>query len=238
MSGLRILFEDRDLLVVDKPSGIATTSPTGRDCLAWEAREFDRVSPKMHPTSRLDAEVSGVLVFARTERGIAHALAARAEHAYRRFYLALANRVPEPDSGRWDEPIGVHPKDARRRIVDLHSVDAKPSATRYRIASRSERGVLLALRPETGRTHQLRVHASHHGAPFVGDVPYGGDKRLVAPNGRITTVARVMLHCARVELPALGGAPYRFVSPLPDDFVRAAASLGLELDPGLGDTLD
>jgi len=223
-----ILHRDEHFLVVDKPSGIATTSPTGRDCLVELVRALDPSAPKMHPTSRLDAEVSGVLVFARTDRAIEHALAARRAHAYRRLYVAVSARTPPEAEGRWDFPIGVDPKDARRRVVDTRSPDAKPSATNFRIVAHTDQGAFLALAPETGRTHQLRVHASHANAPFVGDIHYGGPKRIVAPNGRITTVSRVMLHCARVALPALGSVGLTFVSALPDDFARAVAAIGVD----------
>lgn len=233
MTDLRILHQDRDFLVVDKPSGIATTSPTGRDCLVELVRAFDPRSPKMHPTSRLDAEVSGVLVFATSERGIAHALGARAAHAYRRLYVAIASRLPEPDEGRWDFPIGVDPKDARRRVVDTVSSSAKPSSTRYRVVGSATAYAFLALFPETGRTHQLRVHSAHAGAPLLGDVHYGGAKRVVAANGRVSAASRVMLHCARVALPELDGRALRFESPLPEDLILAARAAGIDPDEAM-----
>lgn len=228
MTGVQVLLRTRDFLVVDKPSGIATTSPTGRDCLVEAVQALSAGARVMHPTSRLDAEVTGVLVFAISERGIAHAIEARKRHAYARVYVALAARVPEPPSGRWDAPIGVDPRDARKRIAARGSSDAKPSATRYRVVSSSERGCFLALFPETGRTHQLRVHASDAGSALYGDVPYGGERRVVGASGRVTAVKRVMLHCARVVLPPIDGERVAVVSPLPADFRAACDAIGVD----------
>jgi 23S rRNA-/tRNA-specific pseudouridylate synthase len=221
-----VLHRDGDFLVVAKPSGLATTSPNGRDCLVEAVLDLDPRADKHHPTSRLDAEVSGVVVFARTVRGIERALAARRHHRYERLYLALVALAPAEPAGVWDGPIDVDPRDARRRRVH-EGPTSKPSRTRFEVVARTELGALLALHPETGRTHQLRVHASHAGYALLGDVHYGGARRLVAPDGRVLSFPRVMLHCARVVLPN-GDGSLRFVAPLPDDFAASMTRLGID----------
>ncbi|HKP57025.1 MAG TPA: pseudouridine synthase, partial [Polyangiales bacterium] len=97
----RVVFRDADLLVLDKPSGLPTTSPDGGECLAAWARAHDPDAPRMHPSSRLDAEVTGLVTLARTPRAIQQLTAARAAGQYRRFYVGLAGRSPEPPAGDW-----------------------------------------------------------------------------------------------------------------------------------------
>jgi len=235
-----VLHRTRDFLVVDKPSGIPTTSPTGRDCLVEAVQGLAPGSRVMHPTSRLDAEVTGVLVFAITERGIAHAIEARKHHAYKRLYLALSARIPSTTSGVWDVPIGIDPRDARKRIAARgasDAQDAKDSMTRFRVVASTEHGGLLALVPETGRTHQLRVHASDAGCPLYGDSQYGGDKRVVGKDGRVTAVRRVMLHCTRVALPSIDGESIHVVSELPPDFVATSTAIGVDPRASADDAL-
>lgn len=232
MSAIAIVHRDEHLLVVLKPSGLATTSPDGGECLASRVVALDPEAPRLHPTSRLDAEVSGLVTFARTKLATEALLEARREHSYRRLYLALATRAPKlvgpelvgPDEDdRWDFPIGVDPRDHRRRVV---ASDGKASATQVSVRARGEL-TLLALRPETGRTHQLRVHAAHVGSPLFGDVVYGGERRVTRANGRVVSAKRVMLHCAALDLPNVAsGGRLRLQAPVPADFASVWAACG------------
>lgn len=224
-TAIEVLHRDADFLVVYKPTGLPTTSPDGRGCLVEQVRPFDPRAMQLHPTSRLDAEVTGVVTFARTPRGVAHSLAMRREGRYDRLYLALAAVAPTPESGEWTGSIGVDPRDKRRRVVTT-AHDAQQAETRYSVAARAPHAVLLALHPHTGRTHQLRVHSSHAGAPFLGDIHYGGPRRLTLPDGRVLTFTRVMLHCTRVSFPLPSGKPGIFVADPPDDLRSAWLALG------------
>lgn len=226
---LIVLYEDAAFLVVDKPSGIPTTSPDGRGALTSLVEAARPKAAKHHPTSRLDAEVSGVVTFALSSRAIEHALAMRAAARYERRYVGLTCTPPAVDTGRVVASIAVDPRDKRRRIVD-DGPSAIAAASRFRVRARAAAGTLLELAPETGRTHQLRVHASHLGSPLAGDVHYGGPRRATLPDGRVVTFRRVMLHCARVSLPGLDGRVLAFESALPPDFATACAALGLSLD--------
>lgn len=239
----RVVHRDAELLVLDKPSGLPTTSPDGTDCLASWARAYDREAPRMHPSSRLDAEVTGLVTFARTPHAIQQLLAARAAGQYQRFYLGIATRAPEPAAGEWRFPIARDPRDPRKRkalpegtkLREAAGVPAKPGAvcladaawTRYGTLWSGERGALLLLQPETGRTHQLRVHAAHAGAPLWGDKHYGGPVRSVQPDGRVFAARRVMLHCTQLRLPGIASAePLVLHAPVPEDMRMFFAQLG------------
>ena len=114
-------------------------------------------------------------------------------------------KVDQGDQGIqvWDAPIGAG-KDPRHRAA--FGPDAKASQTRWTVIARAGCFAMLAVEPQTGRTHQIRVHASHAGAPLLGDRDYGGATRVTLPDGRVVALARIALHAARVTVPdARGG---------------------------------
>ena len=220
---IAVLHRDPQLLVLLKPTGIATTSPDGTRCLAEEARKLDPRAPMVHPTSRLDADVSGVVIFARTREASDALMQARREGRYARTYLAIVERTPEPEEGRWSWPIAIDARDPRlRRALEPGQTGERmqEASSRYAVRARGELASLLSLWPETGRTHQLRVHASRAGSPIVGDTQYGGAARLTRADGRVMSARRTMLHCAHVVVPdvARGGAgTLELRAPVPDD---------------------
>jgi RluA family pseudouridine synthase len=217
-----VLHEDAWFLVLHKPSGLPTTSPGGERTLTSVARELDPSAPRLHPSSRLDAEVSGTVIFARTPNATEHLLAARQSGSYRRGYLAIASAPPEPPQGDWRGAIGLDPSNPRKRaIARVGAPKTRDAHTRYRTLASTPRGALLWLLPQTGRTHQLRVHAAAAGNPLLGDRHYGGAQRVVLTDGSVLSARRTMLHCARVEIPnPLGGDPLRFEAPLPSDLTQ------------------
>jgi 23S rRNA pseudouridine1911/1915/1917 synthase len=227
-----VLYRDEQLLVVSKPPFLSTTSPRpGDDTLVGRVRALDPRAPKHHPSSRLDAEVTGVVIFARTAAAVRHLLEARREGLYARVYVGLAAAAPEPPEGEWRGAIAVHARDPRKRVVvedDEDDGDARESCTRYRTLAQLSHAALLRLEPQTGRTHQLRVHAAHAGCALLGDKPYGGTARVVLGDGSVVTPRRVMLHCAQVTVPAMdrGGEAMRFAAPVPEDMQRVWAALG------------
>ena len=204
VEAVRVVHRDAHLLVLIKPPHLPTTAPDEGPCLVKLARELDPEAPRLHPSSRLDAEVTGVVTFARTRRATKALLEARKAGLYRRLYLGLASPGPTPDAGRWDASIALDPRDPRRRRAG-DGEGARQAATRFEVAERRPlvEGELALLRlfPETGRTHQLRVHAAAASAPLFGDAPYGGPKRLTLASGRVVSARRVMLHCAEVRDP-------------------------------------
>ncbi|GAB4199261.1 MAG: hypothetical protein OHK0013_09240 [Sandaracinaceae bacterium] len=235
-----MIFRDADYLVVDKPTGIPTTSPDGGDCLAARVRALDPRAERCHPSSRLDAEVSGVVVFARTARGIDALLEARRRGRYSRRYLALASAPPvlaelaDEEDATWRWSIAIDPRDPRKRRAlepGEHGVREQDAVTRARLLARAPLAVSLLLRPITGRTHQLRVHAARAGLPLLGDVAYGGARRLVCADGAVLACPRVALHCAVVVVPSPDGALHAFRAPFPEDLAAVARALGLpEID--------
>lgn len=227
---VEVVHRDPHVIVVVKPPGLPTTSPPeGSECLVDVVRGLDPAAPRLHPSSRLDAEVSGLVVFARTRRAIRGLLAARRQGRYGRLYMALAPSPPQPEHGCWDGPIGLDPRDPRRRVVatDPSVRGAKSARTGYELAAVRPGACVLRLRPRTGRTHQLRVHAAAAGVPLVGDVHYGGARRLVCKDGRVLTARRTMLHCTALRIPDFVGDGQALYESRPADDMR-------ELWNGLG----
>jgi 23S rRNA pseudouridine1911/1915/1917 synthase len=204
---VRVVHRDESFLVVEKPSGVPTTSPSDETTLVRLVQALDPRAPRLHPSSRLDAEVSGVVIFARTPAATEHLLAARKAGAYERVYFGLAARAPEPSAGEWHGAIAHDTRDPRkRRVAPQGEGDAQLAHTLYRTLQQVTGAVLLELKPQTGRTHQLRVHAAHAGVPLLGDRHYGGPPRVTFGDGRVLGVRRTMLHCRRVTVPDPAGS--------------------------------
>jgi 23S rRNA-/tRNA-specific pseudouridylate synthase len=252
-----VLYRSPGVIVVDKPAGIATVpdlhSAAGT-LLAIVAEHLERdvdALDTIHTTSRLDRDVSGVVTFA-TVPAMADAIArARDEGRYSRRYLAVAHgrlnalnalNALEGDVARWCWSIGRARDPKLRAARPVTDRTAKQAASRVRVVARvparEGEAMLLALAPETGRTHQLRVHASAAGAPLVGDVAYGGARRWITSTGAVRPVERIALHCAHVRID-LGSEPgegsvIEARSPVPESF-RAVARVAMSCDD---ETLD
>ena len=170
---------------------------------------------------RLDRGTSGVLVAAKND--LAHqALSAQfAEHSIDRVYRALVRGLPRADEGRIDRPIGRHPRDRKRLSVVTKA--GRDSITNWRVTRRFRDSTVseLEVHPETGRTHQIRVHLSAAGLPLVGDVIYGRAR------GRDALLGRPALHAAHLgfEHPR-SGKQIGFDSVMPDDLLEWMAELG------------
>jgi 23S rRNA-/tRNA-specific pseudouridylate synthase len=237
----RILLHEDDLVAADKPAGIPTIADHGgaaHALVALVARAVGVDEARVHPTSRLDRDVSGVVVFALSPAAAERLKRARAEGAYERRYVALATRAPHPDRGTWDAPIG-RARDPRLRAVQGR--DPVVASTRYALVATApadgapaapvaERGApraaMLAVGPVTGRTHQIRVHAAHAGCPLLGDRDYGGPARVTLPTGRVLEPRRIALHAARVVVPGADGRPRTLLSAVPDELRALWDALG------------
>jgi 23S rRNA-/tRNA-specific pseudouridylate synthase len=224
-----ILQRAGDLVAVDKPAGVPTIADhagAAHALVAVVAGALGMPAERVHPTSRLDRDVSGVVILALTREAAARLMRARAEGAYVRRYFAIAARAPEPERGAWDAPIGVG-RDPRLRAVGGR--DAVAARTAYEVCARAPGGAaMLALAPVTGRTHQIRVHAAHAGAPLLGDAAYGGPTRVTLASGRVIEPRRIALHAARVTVPDGDGAPLVFEAPVPPVLADLWSALGGE----------
>lgn len=212
-----IVYEDDDLLVLNKPAGVAM-HPKADDAsapsLAAMLTGYLGEGSVPHFVSRLDKGTSGLLIAAKS--GYVHDRLRRALHSdnLRREYRAVAVGAVTPDHGVIDAPIGRADGSIIRRCV---RADGLPSLTEYETLQTSERFTLLRLRPQTGRTHQLRVHMAYLGYPLAGDWLYGTeDKNLIA---------RPALHSYELWFTQpITGQELHFTAPIPQDMQRLLAS--------------
>jgi 23S rRNA pseudouridine1911/1915/1917 synthase len=224
------LFENADIVVLDKPDGVsmATSSAAGRseaDVLArLLAACAERPDGGLRLVHRLDVGTTGVALLAKTDAG--HRALTRAFQAggARKTYRALVWGHPEPAEGLYEDPLGRDPKDGRRMKPRR---EGKRAQTRYRTLERFPALADLALFPETGRTHQLRVHLAAHGHPIAGDDLYGSGRRWESvrePRLRraLAQLTRPLLHALRIEVPEMG---LDVSAPLPADYLRLLEAL-------------
>jgi 23S rRNA pseudouridine1911/1915/1917 synthase len=215
----RLLYADEHLVAVDKPPFVAAQATLTTDRGALPDLVLALLGAPVTIVHRLDRETSGVTVLARTAAAAAALSDAFRDGAVEKSYLALASRPPAPPSGRVDAPLGPDPlRPGRRAVV----AGGGAAATRYETLRAGPSGTaLVACHPETGRTHQIRVHLAHLGAPLLGDARYGGPRRVLE-----VSVPRVMLHARRLALrhPATG-APLVLEAPVPDDFAAVERAL-------------
>jgi 23S rRNA pseudouridine1911/1915/1917 synthase len=216
----RILYADAHLVAVDKPAGVASqpTLTHDRGTLPDLVAAALGGGAPVSVVHRLDRETSGVVVLARTAAASAALAEAFRTGGPEKTYLALCARPPAPPEGRVDAPLG---KDPRRPGTRRVTPGGDASATAYRTLRASPAAALVEAKPETGRTHQIRVHLAHLGAPILGDPKYGG-ARVVGERG----IPRVMLHAARLVIAhPVGGGEMIFEAELPSDFTEAIAAL-------------
>jgi 23S rRNA-/tRNA-specific pseudouridylate synthase len=227
---IRVLGEWQDLYAILKPVGLSTEPDRhgGASLLRNAARALDVPITVLHAATRLDTQVSGIVVVARGNDAARRVAMLKQEGLISRRYLALASRPIEPDRGTWNGAIG---KGDKGRPV-LGGRDARPASTRYRVVSRTATEPLvsafslLVLEPVTGRSHQLRVHAQAAGAPLVGDALHGGPRRIVRPDGGVLLVDRVALHAARIEVRSGEYVEWSVRAPHADDLVSLFRDLG------------
>jgi 23S rRNA pseudouridine1911/1915/1917 synthase len=199
VEGLKILLDDDDFVVVDKPVGVAAhPSPgwVGPTVVGGLAGAGYRISTSGAPervgiVHRLDVGTSGVMVVAKTERAYTVLKRAFKERTVDKVYHAVVQGLPDPLEGTIDAPIGRHPgHDWRFAVIE----DGRPSVTHYEVLEAFGKATLVEVHLETGRTHQIRVHFSALRHPCAGDLTYGADPRLAATLG----LTRQWLHARQL----------------------------------------
>ncbi len=228
--GLRVLHDDDDLIVVDKPVGVAAhpspgwTGPTVIEGLAAAGYRISTsgASERQGVVHRLDVGTSGLMVVATSDRAYTRLKRAFRDRTVEKIYHALVQGHPDPSRGTVDAPIDRHPRsDYRYAVV----AGGKESITHYQTLEAFRSASLLEVGLETGRTHQIRVHMAALRHPCVGDVTYGADPTLSARLG----LTRQWLHAARLAFDHPGTGDWvTFTSAYADDLAHALALIRAE----------
>ena len=211
---LTIIYQDNDIIVVDKPAGLtvhpAPGHPSGTlvNALLAMCPDLQGIAGTLRPgiVHRLDKDTSGLLVVAKNDRAMRALQQQLAERRVHKTYLALVHGVPSPREGQIEAPIGRSPKNRKKMAV---VENGRVATTRYKVREELRGYALLEVEPVTGRTHQIRVHLSAIGHPIVGDSVYGRPSPVLD---------RQFLHAWRLSFGMpLGGRQVEFESPLPAD---------------------
>ena len=223
---LEVLYQDRDLLVLDKAAGMVVHPGAGHasgtlvNALLHHVTDLQGVGGALRPglVHRLDKDTSGVLVVAKNDQALRALQGAFKSRSVEKRYLALVAGQP-PDSGTIETLHGRHPKH-RQRFTGKVKV-GRPAITHYQVTRRYLQGARVEVRLETGRTHQIRVHLSELGFPILGDELYG-TKASLHPE----LIGRQALHAWKLSFPhPRTGKAMHFEAPIPADLKRAEKAM-------------
>lgn len=218
---IKIVYEDDDIIIVDKPVGMVTHPGAGNPSgtlvnaiLYYTKNLSNKETVRPGIVHRLDKETSGLMVIAKNDT--AHRKIAKQfkKRSVVRKYVAIVKGEVEQDNGIIEAPIGRHPR-ARKKMAVRFS-DSKEAITKYAVVKRYNGFTLLELTPETGRTHQLRIHMAHIGHPIIGDISYGVEMGF----------PRQALHASALGFDHPKTGEYvEFKSPIPKDMKNFLLSL-------------
>lgn len=223
---LPVLYEDGNVIVIDKPAGILTHS---KGTLNTEATVASFIKPKLTDKNlkgnragivhRLDRATSGVIIAAKKESVLQWLQKQFSTRKVKKIYEAIVEGVPQPAEAIIDAPIERNPKRPQSFRV---GAGGRPAKTRYKILTTISQGALLELQPLTGRTHQLRVHMKYIGHPIIGDHVYGkhGSPAKISPRFQADT--HLYLHAKSLELILTDGRKHLFEAPEPNYFKMLA----------------
>lgn len=223
VDGFKVVYQDQDIIVVDKPAGVAAHPSVGWDgptvpgCLLALGIQIatSGAQERQGIVQRLDVGTSGLMTLAKSEIAYSKLKQAFRDRAVHKVYHAVIQGIADPLAGTFDAPIGRHPK-AEFKFAVMN--DGKHSVTHYETLEAFRSASLVEIVLETGRTHQIRVHFSAFRHPLVGDTMYGADPTLAAKVG----LNRQWLHAMRLsfEHPTTG-EPVSFTSEYPSELVQA-----------------
>ncbi|MGA2819569.1 MAG: RluA family pseudouridine synthase [Anaerolineales bacterium] len=223
---LEVLFENEDVLVINKPAGLVVHPAAGHltgtlvAAVLAHAPQMERWGEVQRPgiVHRLDKDTSGIILVAKTEDAQTSLQKAFEQRAVHKVYLALVDGVPPTPEGRIQAAVGRDPSH-RQRMAIVPTSRGRQAETVYRTLERLGEHTLLEVVPLTGRTHQIRVHLAFLGCPIVGDRVYG--RRTPS-----LPVQRQLLHAAQLELCLPNERqPRLFIAPMPTDFQQALDGL-------------
>lgn len=223
VDNLRIVYEDTDLVVIDKPAGVAAhpsvgwTGPTVVGALMAKGVRISTsgAAERQGIVQRLDVGTSGLMMVAKTEVAYSRLKQAFRDRAVHKVYHAVIQGHPDPFEGTIDAPIGRHPK-AEFKFAVMN--DGKPSITHYKLLEAFASASLVEVILETGRTHQIRVHFSAFKHPLLGDTMYGADPTLASR----MKLERQWLHAVRLSfMHPTSGEQVSFESPHTDELQQA-----------------
>lgn len=224
-TSLTVLYEDEDSVAVVKPAGLLThpTEAKEKDSLlarvsTWAAKR-GKGRPYISVVHRLDKETSGVLVFARSRKGLVSLQAQLRAHTVDRRYVAVVEGDPGGDRGTFDWPILEEGE--RRKRVAREDEKGIPAITDWKVLERFGIATLVEARLRTGRTHQIRIHFSHAGHPLVGDQVYRDPKRPAFP----VPFRRQALHAGQLGWEKPDGGKVSVSTPPARDFEELLAAL-------------
>jgi 23S rRNA pseudouridine1911/1915/1917 synthase len=225
---LDILYEDTDLVVVNKPVGMVVHPSIGHltgtlvNALLAHCPDLPGINGVQRPgiVHRLDKDTTGAIVVAKTESAFIHLQEQFRVKSARRTYLAVVHGTPKQDSGTIDAPIGRHPVD-RLKMAVVDAAKGRSAVTHWTVEERLGGHSLLKFELETGRTHQIRVHAAHIGFPIVADPTYTIGRRAVGVH-----LPGQALHAWRLRLihPSTG-AEFEAIAPIPPTMVKLLSVL-------------
>jgi len=219
---LAIVYEDSDILAVNKAAGMVVHvgagvhSGTLVNALIAHIHALSSVGGEFRPgiVHRLDKMTSGLVVVAKNDaahRGLSEQFKSREVH---KTYIALVHGRMAADSGQITEPVGRDPR--RRTRMKAGGIAPREAVTKYRVLRRLSNFTLVEAMPQTGRTHQIRVHLASLGHPVVGDTTYGAPARLRFGESEEPTLPRTFLHAAKLAFAhPITGAPLECEAPLP-----------------------
>ncbi len=213
-----IVYEDDDLMVVNKPAGMSVHSSRKSDLhsLANALAYYFQQKGEYHifrAVNRLDRQTSGLMILAKNEH--ANALLIRQQKQIKKGYLALTEGIPDPKQGTLSYPIRRAEDSVLKRVV---AADGKQAITHYTVLKHSEEIALVQIELETGRTHQIRVHFSHIGCPLLGDWLYGREEN--------SFIRRHALHAWTLSFfHPISGERMHFETALPEDMAKIASHL-------------
>ncbi len=206
---IEVLFENTDIIAVNKPEGIASISENdiSKAALHWLLEK--KISDKLFIVHRIDKEVSGVILFAKNPKAHKFINNQFAVRSIKKQYIALVHGIIKENDGVIDKPI----RQFGSGRMGIDEQRGKPSETKYHVVSRFTNYTLLELNPSTGRRHQLRAHLYAIGNPIVGDVRYGN--RSVQQK-----FPRLMLHAKQIEFHLPNNERITVEAPLPESFKK------------------